>query len=88
MKIKMAHLNDQGIDFAVFGANARVGTDAARAELLAELTVKARLEGLKVDKSALQYGQGRQIRFYGTPDLVNYLASIGGVRHWTHQMDV
>lgn len=85
--IRMAHLQDQGINFAVFDANAADNTDATRAEILADLTTRARAEGLRVEKSALAYGHGRGLRFYGTPDLVRYLARIPGIR-WTHTLTV
>ena len=88
MRIRMAHLREQGIDFAVFDADSRIGTNAARAELLAQLTARARRSKCKVDKAALQYVSGGQLRFYGTPDLVDFLASVGGVPSWTHEITV
>jgi len=86
MKIKMAHLREQGIDFAVFGADARNRTNSGRDALLADLTAQARLSGLKVDKAALQYGHGSRLQFYGSSDLVRFLASAGGVHRWTHEV--
>ncbi|HAN91179.1 MAG TPA: hypothetical protein DCQ33_03755 [Nitrospira sp.] len=88
MTIRMAHLREQGVDFVVFDADARIGTDTARAALLFQLTAKARMSRCKVDKAALQYVSGGQLQFYGTPDLVDFLASVGGVDHWTHQLSV
>ena len=38
MQIRLAHLHDQGIDFAVFDADAVARTTASRATLLAQLT--------------------------------------------------
>lgn len=87
MKIRMAHLRDQGIDFAVFAADAATHLDSDRDELLAELITKARLNGLKVDKGALAFKQGSRLVFHGTPDLVKYLASLGGVPRWTHEIE-
>ena len=84
---KVAHLRDQGIDFAVFNAKALEDTDAARDDLLAQLTNAARLQGLKIDKSALAYRSGARNRFYGTPDLVRYLTQ-RGVPRWTHTIEV
>lgn len=84
----MAHHQDQGINYAVFGADARSRTDSARASLLADLTREARHSGLKVEKSALQFRSGGRLQFYGTPDLVKFLASIGGVNRWTHELRV
>lgn len=88
MTIKMAHLRAQGIDFAVFGADARSGMSSDRAGLLADLMIRARNSGFKVDKAALAYTRGRRVEFYGTPDLVKYLASMGGVPRWTHTITV
>lgn len=84
-QIEMAHIRDQGIDFAVFNAEARCGTDSGRASLLVELTQRARTAGLNVDKSALAYRRGAGIEFYGTPDLVRYLQQ-RGVPRWTHTL--
>lgn len=83
MKIRMAHVRIQGINVAVFEANARDDTDAGRARLLAELSDQARREGLRVEKAALAYRD----RFYGTPDLVQYLARAGRPR-WTHTLSL
>jgi len=87
VQINMAHLREQGIDFAVFDADARAQTNHARADLLAQLTIEARRSGLKVDKAALAYSHGSRIEFYGTPDLVRYLAN-GWTPYWTHTLTV
>lgn len=87
MTIRMAHLQTQGVDFVVFDADARTRTPAGRAELLARLTREARMQGLKIDKAALAFSEFGQTRFYGTPDLVRYLAANGVVR-WTHSLSV
>lgn len=87
MKVKLTHLHTQGIDFAVFDADARIDSDAARANVLRELTVAARNAGLKIDKSALAFVRLGKIQFYGTPDLVNYLAN-QGLPCWTHTITV
>jgi hypothetical protein len=84
MQIKAAHLRHQGINFAVFGADARTHTDGSRAQLLAQLIQVARGDlGWKVDKAALAFTDGSRVKFYGTPDLVRFLASTG-VPGWTH----
>lgn len=88
MKINMAHLRDKAtnggwIDFAIFDARSNSGTNQDNAELLEQLTFKARNSGLKIDKSALAYMQNRRVVFYGTPDLVEYLSKIG-LPKWTH----
>lgn len=87
MQVKLAHLRTQGIDFAVFEADARTDSDSARANVLRELTVAARAAGLKVDKSALAFVRAGKIQFYGTPDIVNYLAN-QGVPSSTHTITV
>jgi len=87
MQIRVAHLRTQGIDFAVFDADATSHLDSDRARLLMELTDAARANGLKVDKSALAFRQGSRIRFYGTADLVRFLAS-NGISRWTHTITV
>jgi len=87
MQIRVAHLRAQGIDFAVFDADARSHLDSDRADLLMRLTAAARANGLKVDKSALAFRQGSRNKFYGTPDLVRFLAN-SGIPRWTHTITV
>jgi hypothetical protein len=87
MNVQLAHLRDQGIDFAVFAADARQRTASARSELLAELVCAARGSGLKIDKAALCYRSGGRTEFYGSPDLVRYLSRLG-VPRWTHSIQV
>lgn len=88
MKIDLAHLREKStsggwINFAIFAAKPTSGNDA---EVLASLTRKARMSGLKIDQSALAFKQGGQTRFYGDKNLVNYL-SRRGVPRWTHKID-
>jgi hypothetical protein len=87
MRIEMAHLRDQGISFAIFAADAANHTDSARKVLLSQLVARARGNRLRVDKAALAYQEAGRTRFFGTPDLVEYLAS-RGVPNWTHTLDV
>jgi len=87
MRIQMAHLRDQGINFAIFAADVANHTDTGRQALLAELVTKARGNRLRVDKAALAYEEAGRTRFFGTPDLVKYLAS-RGVPRWTHTLDL
>ena len=92
MKVKLAHLRERAlaggwIDFAVFDARSTSNTESANSELLTELTAAARNAGLKVDQSALAYGQGGRIRFYGDKNLVDYLSG-GWSPQWTHEIDV
>jgi hypothetical protein len=88
MRIEMAHLQTQGISFAVFSADAQAHSNQARQALLSQLMAEARRNRLRVDKAALMYREGGQTRFFGTPDLVKFLARQGGVRRWTHTLDL
>ncbi|GMV27649.1 MAG: hypothetical protein AMXMBFR58_36800 [Phycisphaerae bacterium] len=81
------HLRDQGIDFAIFETDTVDRSSRSREALLGDLTLRARMEGLKVDKSALAFVEGGRISFFGTPDLVRYLAS-GWLPQWTHTLTV
>jgi len=85
--IRMAHLRTQGIDFAVFAADAPTRNQSARNRLLADLTAAARRTGLRVDKAALAFSEGGRRTYYGTPDLVRYLSN-HGISHWTHTLRV
>lgn len=87
MTIQFAHLREGNINFAVFDADARSRRDTDRAELLADLTARARASSLRIDKAALAYKNGSRVQYYGTPDLVKYLAS-RGVDRWTHRLEV
>ncbi len=85
MVINFAHLRTQNIDFAVFDADATSRSDQARKALLARLTTKARAAGLRIQKSALAFEEGGELRFFGTPDLVAYLANNPYIQ-WTHSL--
>lgn len=85
MRINVAHIREQGIDFVVFDADARSPSASARSALLTRLVASARSNGLKVDKAALAYRNGNSIEFWGTPDLVRFLAG-AGVPSWTHTL--
>lgn len=87
MTLNFAHCRDQAIDFVVFDADARTHLNADREELLRNLTVRVRLNGLSIDKSALAYRKGSRMEYCGTPDLVRYLAQ-SGLPRWTHSMSV
>ncbi|KFN39295.1 MAG: hypothetical protein JU82_07710 [Sulfuricurvum sp. MLSB] len=89
MKINLAHLRERSttggwIDFIVFDAKSTTNNNK---QLLIELTSKARMNGLKVDKSALAYETNGRLEFYGTKDLVEYLSNIG-LPQWTHTIDI
>ena len=87
MRIEMAHLRTQGIDFAVFAADANDHTNTGRQRLLGQLIAQARRNNLHVDKAALAFQEAGRTKFFGTPDLVRYLSS-RGVPRWTHSLDV
>ena len=92
MRINFAHLRERStngadINFIVFEANARNGSDSGRAEVLQDLTMRARRQGLRVDQSELAYSEHGRIRFYGSLNLVNYL-SRSVVPLWTHSMEI
>jgi hypothetical protein len=91
MQINMAHINAPAaaggtIDYAVFDARSKSGTNADNDAVLAQLTNNARLAGLKVDQSALAYSEGGRVRFWGTPTLVRHLAECG-LPQWTHTIN-
>lgn len=88
MKINVAHLRDQGISFAVFDADARSRTNHGRDELLAQLVDLARQSGLRIDKAALAFTEHGRLKFYGTPDLVQYLSKAPMALRWTHSVDM
>lgn len=88
MKIQLAHLREQGVDFAVFNADSRCGTNRGRDRLLADLSAAARRSGLRVGKSALAYERFGRLEFYGTPDLVRFLSAAGWLPQWTHTITV
>jgi hypothetical protein len=87
MKLKVAHLRTQGIDFLVADADARTRLENDRNILLSRIVVIARRSGLKVDKGALAFTEGGRTVYFGTPDLVNFLAR-QGVPRWTHTLEV
>lgn len=87
MTVRMAHLRDQGINFAVFAVDAATHVNGDRQTLLNQLVLSARGNGLRVDKAALAFEEGGRLTFFGTPDLVRYLVS-RGVPRWTHTLDI
>ena len=88
MRVEMGHYREQGIDIAVFNADAPSRTRSARGQLLASLTLAARRAGLRVSKAALAFREGGRTKFYGAPDLVRFLSRLGRVPPWTHELDV
>lgn len=91
MKINLSHIQEQGLNCAIFDANSANDTDAGRSQLLAQLLSAARREGLRVDKAALAYSQFGRPYFYGDTDLVRFLVTLlenGGSFPWTHELEV
>ena len=92
MQINFAHLRERAtnggdINFAVFEARANTPTAGARSTVLADLTMRARNSGLRVDQSALAFSENGRIKFFGSKNLVNYL-SRGWIPHWTHKLSM
>jgi hypothetical protein len=92
MKIELAHVRGRSttggfIDCAVFKADVTSERDSDRAELLLDLTTRAGLAGLSIEKSALAFRENGRVMFYGTPDLVEYLSNTG-VPLWTHYLNI
>jgi len=87
MNINIAHLRSQGIDFVVADADSTTRLDSDRDAILQRIWAAAHRAGLKVDKAALAFVEGGRAKFYGTPDLVRYLAT-HGVPRWTHTIEI
>jgi hypothetical protein len=92
MRIGLAYVRARStlggfIDFVVFEADVTSGENSDRDELLLDLTARAKAAGMNVDKAALAYRENRHVTFYGTPDLVEYLAK-QGVPRWTHHLNL
>ncbi|TSK05147.1 MAG: hypothetical protein FPO08_16725 [Geobacter sp.] len=91
MRINFAHIRERStsggyIDFAVFDARSTTGTDSANAEVLADLTTRAKMAGYKIDQSALAFNENGRLKFYGSRNLVDYLSKCG-LPQWTHWID-
>lgn len=87
MKISIAHLRTQGIDFVVADADATSHLSSDRDAVLGCVSSAARRAGLKVDKAALAFVENGRPTYYGTPDLVRFLAS-HGLPRWTHTLTI
>jgi hypothetical protein len=66
MQVNFAHLRDQGIDFAVFDADARTHARPDRVRLLMQLAAAVRSHGHKVDKAALAFAESGNVKFWVT----------------------
>ena len=87
MEINIAHLRTQEIDFVVADADATSHMSCDRDAVLGRAWSAARRAGLKVDKAALMFVENGRPKYYGTPDLVHFLAS-RGVPRWTHTLAI
>jgi hypothetical protein len=87
MQISIAHLRTQGVDFVVADADATSHMSCDRDAVLGRVWSAARRAGLRVDKAALAFVQSGRPTFYGTPDLVRFLAS-HGLPRWTHTLTI
>lgn len=87
MRINVAHLREQGIDFLIADADAASHLDSDRDALLSQIWAAAHRENWKVDKAALAFMQAGRPSFYGTRDLVDFLVA-NGVPRWTHTLEV
>lgn len=85
MKVNIAHINIQDQDCLICDANAKDYTDSTRDTLLAQLTAAAHAQNLRVDKSALAFNEYGRLKFYGSADLVAFLAN-NGLPRWTHTL--
>ena len=91
MTTSFAHIREQGLDCAIFDANASNDSDSGRAELLSQLKALARSNGLHVDRAVLAYSKFGRLSFYGDRDLVQFLirhVENGGGFSWTHKLTV
>jgi len=91
MRINFAHLRERSttggwINFAVFDARSNSGSDSDNAAILAQLTLRAKAAGFKIDQSALAFDEHGQLKFYGSKNLVNYLAN-NWLPQWTHYIE-
>ncbi len=92
MQINLAHVlerstNGTPINVAVFDARSNSGSQTDNSRLLAQLTMKARGAGLKVDQAALAFVESGRIKFFGSKHLVDHLAR-SGLPGWTHTINV
>jgi hypothetical protein len=91
MRVNFAHVqhpNQSGgsINFAVFDARSSSGAQSDNARLLAQLTMGARANRLRVDQSALAFMENGRLQFYGDKHLVDFL-SHNGLPQWTNYLD-
>ena len=91
MQINLAHMLERATDgtpinVAAFDARSNSGSQADNIRLLAQLAMKTRGAGLRVDQSALAFTESDRIKFFGTPTLVDHLAR-SGLPNWTHTIN-
>jgi hypothetical protein len=73
MNIDLSHYRVGGVDIAIFDADAQSRTRRDRQQVLADLTAKARLANLHVDRSVLKFVENGQVTYFGDRDLVQHL---------------
>jgi len=91
MQINLAHILERATDgtpvnVAVFDARSNSGSQTDNSRLLAQLAMKARGAGLRVDQAALAFTESGRIKFFGTKTLVDHLAR-SGLPNWTHTIN-
>jgi len=88
MDINFAHVRIGSASVAIFDADAKNQTNSGREQVLADLTARARLNNLRVDRSVLVFTQNGQQIYFGDPDLVRHLSRSPIALHWTHRLTV
>lgn len=92
MRVNFAHVSHPStsggrINFAVFESRSNSGLQADNDDVLAQLTIAARGQGLRVDQSALAFSENGRLKFFGATPLVEFLSK-NGLPRWTHYLDV
>ena len=88
MDIDFAHVRIGSASVAIFDADAQDRTHHGRQQVLADLTARARMNKLRVDRSVLVFTQNGRQMYFGDPDLVRYLSQSSIVLRWTHRLTV
>ena len=91
MQVRFAHLRERSnsggwINFVVFATDAMNTSNAGRQQLLAQLVARAGPQ-LRIDQAALAFQEGGRTKYFGSPNLVDFLSK-NGVSRWTHSIDV
>lgn len=86
MNIDFAHMRIGAASVAIFNADAPSRTVYDRQKALADLTAKARLNNLRVDRSVLAFTENGRLTYFGDPDLVRHLTRNTVSYRWTHRL--